>query len=284
MVTTLNEPGALGVIATTIGENGANIDNVVFNPGGIGLPRIALRPASVRHPAPQRDPRAIARQERRRQGRAAERLTETRSLAMPLYFAYGSNMDVEAMARRCPRSKPLGLARLDAPSARDHARRLADGDARSPMRTSTACCGTSRSPTCARSTATRGSPTGLYAKALQPVSASAARNRRWSISAPNSGPGVAAADYIAGVLAAARHWRLPAATIARLESFAAEAGVAPPAAPAERRPRPARAAALRHAVRPGVIDAPAQARSPTAPTTAPRRRKSSCPRGRACSR
>ena len=34
LVTTLNEPGALGVIATTIGEAGANIDNVVFNPTG----------------------------------------------------------------------------------------------------------------------------------------------------------------------------------------------------------------------------------------------------------
>jgi len=33
-VTTLNEPGALGVVATTIGENGANIDNVVFSPSG----------------------------------------------------------------------------------------------------------------------------------------------------------------------------------------------------------------------------------------------------------
>ena len=32
---------------------------------------------------------------------------------MPLYFAYGSNMDVAAMARRCPRSKALGLARLE---------------------------------------------------------------------------------------------------------------------------------------------------------------------------
>jgi hypothetical protein len=31
---------------------------------------------------------------------------------MPLYFAYGSNMDVAAMAQRCPRSKPLGPARL----------------------------------------------------------------------------------------------------------------------------------------------------------------------------
>ena len=31
---------------------------------------------------------------------------------MPLYFAYGSNMDVEGMTRRCPRAKPLGRARL----------------------------------------------------------------------------------------------------------------------------------------------------------------------------
>jgi gamma-glutamylcyclotransferase (GGCT)/AIG2-like uncharacterized protein YtfP len=31
---------------------------------------------------------------------------------MPLYFAYGANMDVPAMAARCPGSKPLGLARL----------------------------------------------------------------------------------------------------------------------------------------------------------------------------
>ena len=31
---------------------------------------------------------------------------------MPLYFAYGSNMDIAAMARRCPASRPLGIARL----------------------------------------------------------------------------------------------------------------------------------------------------------------------------
>ena len=31
---------------------------------------------------------------------------------MPLYFAYGLNMDVAGMARRCPRSVALGLARL----------------------------------------------------------------------------------------------------------------------------------------------------------------------------
>ena len=31
---------------------------------------------------------------------------------MPLYFAYGSNMDRAAMAQRCPSSKPVGVARL----------------------------------------------------------------------------------------------------------------------------------------------------------------------------
>ena len=32
---------------------------------------------------------------------------------MPLYFAYGSNMSVDGMARRCPGAKALGLARLE---------------------------------------------------------------------------------------------------------------------------------------------------------------------------
>jgi hypothetical protein len=31
---------------------------------------------------------------------------------MPLYFAYGANMDIAAMARRTPGGKPLGMARL----------------------------------------------------------------------------------------------------------------------------------------------------------------------------
>ena len=31
---------------------------------------------------------------------------------MPLYFAYGSNMERAAMQKRCPHSRPLGPARL----------------------------------------------------------------------------------------------------------------------------------------------------------------------------
>ncbi len=107
VVTTLNEPGALGVVATTIGEAGANIDNCRLQPDRAGFSRAALRSGSLRHPASQRRDRAAQRQERRQQGRAAERIG-----LMPLYFAYGANMDVEDMARRCPRSRPLGVARL----------------------------------------------------------------------------------------------------------------------------------------------------------------------------
>jgi hypothetical protein len=79
---------------------------------------------------------------------------------------------------------------------------------------------------------------GLYVKALQPVIGERGAKQALVYFGANSGPGVAAADYIAGVLAAARHWRLPAAAIARLESFAAAAGVARAAAPANADPGP----------------------------------------------
>jgi len=80
---------------------------------------------------------------------------------------------------------------------------------------------------------------GLYTKTQQAVIGERGAKQALVYFGANSGPGVAAAEYIAAVLAAARHWRLPAATIARLESFAATAGVAEPNAPAnaDRGPR-----------------------------------------------
>ena len=42
---------------------------------------------------------------------------------MPLYFAYGSNMDAAAMQARCPKSRALGPARL----ARHRFGLMADG-------------------------------------------------------------------------------------------------------------------------------------------------------------
>ena len=41
VVTAINEPGALGIVATTIGETGGNIDNIVFVPLATGFSRHA---------------------------------------------------------------------------------------------------------------------------------------------------------------------------------------------------------------------------------------------------
>jgi len=51
LVTTLNEPGALGQVATTIGETGANIDNVAFIPTGRDFReiRIDLEVRDIQH-------------------------------------------------------------------------------------------------------------------------------------------------------------------------------------------------------------------------------------------
>ncbi len=66
VVTLLNEPGALGVIATTIGEYGsANIDTISSSASGADFRRfvIDLQVRDIQHP--QCGPVAAARQERR---------------------------------------------------------------------------------------------------------------------------------------------------------------------------------------------------------------------------
>ncbi len=159
---------------------------------------------------------------------------------MPLYFAYGSNMDVEAMARRCPRAKPLGLARL----ARRRLAIMREGwltAARDPRGDVHGVLWDVALADMRALDQYEGLAAGLYVKALQPVIGERSAKQALVYFGANSGPGVAAAEYIAGVLAAARHWRLPAATIARLESFAAAAAVARSAAsapPADAEPGP----------------------------------------------
>jgi gamma-glutamylcyclotransferase (GGCT)/AIG2-like uncharacterized protein YtfP len=156
---------------------------------------------------------------------------------MPLYFAYGSNMEVEAMARRCPRAKPLGLARL----ARHQLAIMREGWLTAARDSKSDVHGVLWDVALADMRALdqyEGLAGGLYVKTLQPVIGERGAKQALVYFGANSGPGVAAAEYIAGVLAAARHWRLPAAAIARLESFAAAAGVAQPPAPADADPGP----------------------------------------------
>lgn len=148
---------------------------------------------------------------------------------MPLYFSYGSNMDVEAMAGRCPRSKPLGLARL----MRHRLAIMREGWLTALRDAHASVEGVLWDIALADMRALdryEGLDEGLYVKTAQPVVAPGGAKRALIYFGTNSGPGVARADYIAGVLAAARRWNLSGAAIASLERFAAVAGVAPAAA------------------------------------------------------
>ena len=155
---------------------------------------------------------------------------------MPLYFAYGENMDVEAMARRCPRSKALGLARL----MRHRLAVMREGwltatrDARANVE---GVLWTIALADVGALDRFEGLADGLYAKAAQPVVAAGGARRALVYFGTNAGPGVARADHIAAVLSAARRWKMPRATIAQMERFAAEAGVAAASGEAVVRPR-----------------------------------------------
>ena len=148
---------------------------------------------------------------------------------MPLYFAYGSNMNAEAMARRCPRSKAIGVARLER-------RRLAvmrEGwltavrDPRSAVHGVLWDLALSDAPALDRY---EGLAEGLYAKVAQPVVASGGAKRALVYFGANAGPGIPRADYMAGIVAAARAWPLPAEGIAALEAIlhVAAKAVGPP--------------------------------------------------------
>jgi gamma-glutamylcyclotransferase (GGCT)/AIG2-like uncharacterized protein YtfP len=127
---------------------------------------------------------------------------------MPLYFAYGSNMDVNAMARRCPRSKALGRARLE----RHRLAVMREGWLTAVRDSSSAVHGVLWSLALSDIAALdryEGLPQGHYAKLAQPVIAERGPKQAIVYFGANSGPGVARPAYIAEVLAAARSWQLP---------------------------------------------------------------------------
>lgn len=134
---------------------------------------------------------------------------------MPLTFAYGANMDVAAMAVRCPRSKPLGTARL----MRHRLVAMREGwlnvtrDARSTV------YGVLWDVALADVAALdryEGVGEGLYAKVQQAVVTDAGAKQALVYFGANIGPGVARADYLEAVIAAARHWSLPTAALEKL--------------------------------------------------------------------
>ncbi|WP_018262829.1 gamma-glutamylcyclotransferase family protein [Methylobacterium sp. WSM2598] len=126
---------------------------------------------------------------------------------MPLYFAYGSNMDRAATARRCPASTPRGIGRL-------HRHRLVimrEGYAsvtRDPGATVWGLVwdlALSDVPALDRY---EGVASGLYVKAQQPV-VTGEGVRRALIYLGRGQGGVPRPGYLEGVIAAARQAGLP---------------------------------------------------------------------------
>lgn len=138
---------------------------------------------------------------------------------MPLYFAYGSNMDRQAMQVRCPGSHPLGRARL----ARHKFFIMGSGYA------SVKCDPRTDAHGVLYELALSDVPgldryedigRGLYRKAIQPVlRETGAPVRALVYIGAGQVEGKPSSAYLNAILAAARDWSLPAAYIARLASL-----------------------------------------------------------------
>jgi Gamma-glutamyl cyclotransferase, AIG2-like len=138
---------------------------------------------------------------------------------MPLYFAYGSNMDVNAMARRCPRSKALGLARLE----RHRLAVMREGWLTAARNPSSAVHGVLWDLALSDIAALdrhESLSQGIYTKETQPVIAERGPKRAIIYFGANSGPGVLRPAYFAEVVAAARSWPLPGEGLEALERLA----------------------------------------------------------------
>jgi len=139
---------------------------------------------------------------------------------VPLYFAYGANMDVEAMARRCPRSSLSGPARLE----RHRLAVMREGwltAVRAPNATVHGLLWDLALADVPALDRYEGVAAGLYTKVVQPVVAPGGAKRALVYFGANAGPGAAKPDYLAGVVAAARAQGLPAEAVAALEALAA---------------------------------------------------------------
>lgn len=156
---------------------------------------------------------------------------------MPLYFAYGSNMDRAAMAVRCPASTALGPARL----ARHRLIVTTDGYAsvvRDPRRTVWGLLWDivlADMPALDRYEDVAG---GLYVKVSQPVIAKAGVRRALIYVARNRGLGQPRPGYLEGVVTAARDAGLPDDYLREIAALAPQTGARHGAPPAKLPVRP----------------------------------------------
>ncbi len=138
---------------------------------------------------------------------------------MPLYFAYGANMDAKAMAARCPQTRPLGRARL----ARHRLIITADGFASIAPDKRAFVHGVLYDLALADVAALdryEEVARGLYAKTSQLVLREPVGSARALVYiARTCEEGPPAQGYLEGVIAAARDWRFPAPYLTFLENL-----------------------------------------------------------------
>ncbi len=142
---------------------------------------------------------------------------------MPLYFAYGSNMDVDAMAARCPKARLLGRARL----LRHRFELMADGFAtlvRGPAATAQGALWELTFADIAALDRYEATAKGAYVKIFQPVLREGAGPARALvyIGRPGAVLGKAPPDYMAKIIAGARAIGLPDEYILTLRKLAGE--------------------------------------------------------------
>jgi hypothetical protein len=148
---------------------------------------------------------------------------------MPLYFAYGSNMDVAAMRERAPASRPIGRARL----ARHRFLIMPEGYASVTRDDRRAVWGMiwdlalSDVPGLDRYESLH---TGLYTKAVQPVLTETGSKRAIVYLGHSTRQGVPRPGYMEDVVAAAQSACLPAEYVAELSIWLPHAAK-PAAAP-----------------------------------------------------
>jgi hypothetical protein len=127
---------------------------------------------------------------------------------MPLYFAYGSNMDQVAMLARCPTSKPVGIGRL----MRHRFMIFDEGYAtivRDPQRAVWGMVWDLALADVPALDRYESLSTGLYTKVVQPVVTGQGARRAIVYVGRSVKPGTPLPGYMEGVVEAAQHAGLP---------------------------------------------------------------------------
>jgi gamma-glutamylcyclotransferase (GGCT)/AIG2-like uncharacterized protein YtfP len=138
---------------------------------------------------------------------------------MPLYFAYGANMDAAAMALRCPVSRLIGGAHL--PGYRFIIMREGYASViRDPRRTVWGTLWELASADVPALDRYEGVAGGLYTKAALPVRTSDGVRRALIYLGCSTAPGRPRPGYLEAVVAAARAAQLPPVYIRELSSWA----------------------------------------------------------------